>query len=430
MPFTTQVSAVQPIHATTAKEFAISADASTQPTSTAALPLFPFTRENQFDLPKPYAESRNGCPVVPVKLWNDQKAWLLTKHADFCSVLVDPRFSGEFARPDFPSVTQARLGIDKAERSFVGMDNPGHDHYRRMMMKEFTVKRMQALKPQIESITDGLLDAIEAKGQPFDLVAELAVEMPALVMCALFGSPYEDHTYIAKCASGRHGLSQSPEAAARSAADLVAYCRKLIDIKEANPADDMMSRVIAEFVVPGQLSRDDFADMCSMILRAGHDTTTNMIGLGTLLFLEHPQQLARLKAEPELIDSAVDELLRYLSPVQFAPRRVALEDAEINGVAISKGDGIFAVNAAANRDEAEFPNPDEFDISRDASNHLAFGYGIHRCLGQGLARIELQVVFPKLFARFPALRLAEPLENIPFKYDSQIYGLYKLPLVW
>jgi cytochrome P450 len=397
---------------------------------TERLPLFPFTRDRQFALPPQYAEAHQGCPVMPVRLWNDQKAWLLTKHADFCSVLVDPRFSGEFARPDFPCVTEARRSIDKAERAFVGMDNPRHDHYRRMLTKEFTAKRMLALTPKIEAITDDLLDAIEAKGPPTDLVAALAVEMPALVMCALFGSPYEDHTYIAKCASGRHGLSQSPETAAKSAADLVEYCRQLIAKKEAEPADDMLSRVIQEYVLTDQLSREDLADMCSMILRAGHDTTTNMIGLGTLLLLQHPDQLARLKAEPELIASAVDELLRYLSPVQFAPRRVALEDAEVNGTHIRKGDGIFAVNAAANRDEAEFPNPHEFDIGRDASNHLAFGYGIHRCLGQGLARIELQVVFPKLLARFPNLHLAEPLESVPFKYDSQIYGLYKLPLAW
>ena len=397
---------------------------------TTALPLFPFTRQGQFEIPTEYVAARDLCPAVPVRLWNDQKACLLTRHADFQSVLLDPRFSGEFAREDFPTVTEARRGIDKAERAFVGMDNPRHDHYRRMLMKEFTTKRMQALRPKIEAITEQLLDDIESKGQPVDLVAALAVEMPALVMCALFGSPYEDHTYIAKCAAGRHGLAQSPEHAAQSAADLVAYCKQLIAKKEAKPDDDMISRVIQEWVIPGDLSRDDFADMCSMVLRAGHDTTTNMIGLGTLLFLQHPEQLARLKAEPELINTAVDELLRYLSPVQFAPRRVALEDAEINGAHIKKGDGIFAVNAAANRDETEFPNPDEFNIARDASNHLAFGYGIHRCLGQGLARIELEVVFPALFRRFPNLRLAEAMETIPFKYDSQIYGLYKLPLVW
>jgi len=393
------------------------------------LPLFPFTRDQQLDLPGEYAEVSGGCPMA-VRLWNDQRAWLVGNHADFLSVLTDERFSGEFARSDFPCVTEARRGIDKAEKSFVGMDNPRHDVYRRMVMKEFTAKRMLALRPPIEVIADDLLEAMARNGPPCDLVAALAVELPALVMCALFGSPYEDHHYIAKLAAGRHGLTQSPQEAASAAAELVDYCRKLIAHKESAPADDMLSRVIQEWVLPGHLSRDELADMCSMILRAGHDTTTNMIGLGTLTLLRHPEQLSRLKSEPGLIETAVDELLRYLSPVQFAPRRVALQDAEIHGAPVKQGDGIFAVNAAANRDPHEFPNPDALDISRDASNHVAFGYGIHRCLGQGLARIELQVTFSKLFARFPDLRIAEPYEQIAFKYDSQIYGLKKLMVAW
>ena len=392
-------------------------------------PIFPFSRSRQFDLPTEYAKVSGKCPL-PVTLWNDQRAWLVGKHSEFRAVLVDERFSGEFARSDFPCVTEARHSIDKAEKSFVGMDNPRHDHYRRMLMKEFTAKRMMALQPKIQAITQDLLDDMERMGPPCDLVSALAVEMPALVMCALFGSPYEDHRYIAKLASGRHGLTQSPAEAVKSATDLVEYCRKLIAKKEIEPADDMMSRVIQEFVVPGHLTRDEFADMCSMVLRAGHDTTTNMIGLGTLLLLQHPDQLAMLKSQPELIEGAVDELLRYLSPVQFAPRRVALEDAEIGGVQIKQGDGVFAVPAAANRDPAEFPNPDVLDLSRDASNHLAFGFGIHRCLGQGLARIELQVVFPALFQRFPKLHLAEPFDMIKFKYDSQIYGLHSLIVAW
>ncbi len=398
--------------------------------STEDLPLFPFSRTSQFELPEEYAEARGKCPVSPVKLWNGQRSWLLTKHADYCSVLVDPRFSGRFSRPEFPSVSEARYGIDKLEKSFVGMDNPEHDHFRRMVTKEFTAKRMMALRPSVERLTDGLLDAIEAKGPPTDLVKDLAIELPALVMCELFGSPYEDHTYIARLAAGRHGLSQTPEQAKQSADDLVAYCRTLIDKKEAEPVDDMISRVIQEHVLGGNLTRDEFANMCSMIARAGHDTTTNMIGLGTLLLLQHPEQLERLKREPELVDRAVDELLRYLTPVQFAPRRVALEDVEVNGSVIRKGDGVFAVSASANRDPDEFPDPDSLDISRDASNHVSFGHGIHRCLGQGLARIELQVVFHKLFERFPNLRLAEPFEEVKFKYDSQIYGLYSLKLDW
>jgi len=399
-------------------------------TGTDEPPRFPFKRDRQFDLPSEYAIARETCPVAPVTLWNGQRAWLLTKYKTYCDVLLDNRFSGEFARPDFPTVTEARYAIDKQERAFVGMDNPRHDHFRRMFTKEFTTKRMLALRPKIEVLTDQLLDAMAAKGSPSDIVKDLAVELPALVMCDLFGSPYEDHTYIAKCAAGRHGLSQSVAEAARSADDLVEYCRQLIRTKQQTPADDMLSRVIADQMEPGHLSLEELANICSMILRAGHDTTINMISLGTLLLLEHPEELAKLKADPDIVPSAVEELLRFLAPVQFAPRRVALEEVEIDGAQIQPGDGVFAVTASANRDPDEFPDPDRLDIAREASHHLSFGYGIHRCLGQQLARIELHVVFEKLFARFPDMKVAEPVESLPFKYDSQIYGLYRLPVTW
>lgn len=393
-------------------------------------PVFPFKRDSQFQLPPEYAIAREQCPVAPVKLWNGQRAWLLTKYKQYCDVLLDDRFSGEFARKDFPTVTEARYAIDKQEKAFVGMDNPRHDHFRRMFTKEFTTKRMLALRPKIEVLTDQLLDQIEAKGSPSDIVKDLAVELPALVMCDLFGSPYEDHTYIAKCAAGRHGLSQSVSEAAKSADDLVEYCRQLIRKKQANPEDDMLSRVIADHLETGNLSSEQLANICSMILRAGHDTTINMISLGTLLLLEHPEELQKLKANMELVPSAVEEMLRFLSPVQFAPRRVALEEVEIAGAHIQPGDGIFAISASANRDPEEFPNPDSLNIEREASHHVSFGYGIHRCLGQQLARIELHVVFEKLFKRFPNMQVAEPVESLPFKYDSQIYGLYRLPVTW
>ncbi|MBM3523676.1 MAG: cytochrome P450 [Alphaproteobacteria bacterium] len=397
---------------------------------TDRLPLFPFTRTDPFHPPAEYARARRECPVSPVRLWNRQRAWLLTRLEQVRSVLQDRRFSGEFARPDFPAVTEARVAIDKAERAFVGMDNPRHQHFRRMFTREFSHKRMMALRPRIEAITAGLLDRMAAKGPPADLVEDLAVQLPALVMCELFGSPYEDRTYIMKCAAGRHGMRQSPAEAAQTARDLVDYCRTLIDAKERVPADDMLSRVIAEYVVPGTLSRDELADICAMILRAGHDTTTNMIGAGTLVLFQHPEQLAKLKADPSLVERAVEELLRYVTPVQFAPRRVALEDVELCGQRIRRGDGIFAVGPSANRDADAFPDPDRLDIERDASQHVSFGYGIHQCLGQGLARIELHVAFNALFARFPGLRLAVPLAEVPFKFDSQIFGVYRLPVAW
>jgi len=261
-------------------------------------------------------------------------------------------------------------------------------------------------------------------------VAHMAVPFPSLVMCDLVGSPYEDHVFIMECAAARHGLTQTPGQAERKARKLAGYFLQLIERKEQAPGDDFVSRIVAEHVRTGNLSREDFAEVGAMILRAGHDTTTNMIGLGTLLLLDHPEQAAAVRDDPEVVPGAIEELLRYVSPVQFAPRRVALEDVEIAGVLIRKGEGVFALNPAANRDPAMFDDPDRLDVRRDASHHLAFGFGIHQCLGQMLARIELQVVFPLLLQRMPNLRVAASEGEIRFKDDMQIYGVHNLPVAW
>ena len=393
-------------------------------------PIFPFRRSRPLDPPDMYAIARSERPIYPVRLWNGRRAWLVTRHADYRAIIMDPRFSSEFGHPDFPAITPARVVVDKRERAFVGMDNPRHDHYRHMMIKEFSLKRMTELRPEIQAITDRLLDRIEEKGPPADLIADLGFALPSLVMCLLVGSPYEDHTYIAKCAAGRHGLTQTPEQALELADALVAYCSRLIDTKERMPADDFPSRVIAEHIKGGALTRAEFAEILAMILRAGHDTTTNMIGMGTLILLENPEELARLKSDPSLVEKAVEELLRLVAPVQFSPRRVAIADAEISGTLIAKGEGVFLLSAAANRDPEMFTAPDRIDITRDARHHMSFGYGLHHCLGAALARIELQVVFSTLFRRFPGLRLAATLAELPFKDDMQIYGVRRLPVAW
>jgi cytochrome P450 len=368
--------------------------------------------------------------VYPVSLWDGRRAWIVTRHEDVRMVATDPRFSGEFARPGFPAVTEARVTVDKNERAFVGMDNPRHDHYRRMFLKEFGTKRMFALRPKIEAIAERLIGELVAKEEPADLVANFAVPLPSLVMCDLVGSPYEDHRFIIECAAGRHGLTQSPQDAERKARDLANYFMRLIVRKEAEPGDDLVSRIIEEQVLPGHLSREDFAEIGAMILRAGHDTTTNMIGLGTFVLLQHPEQAAAVRDDPGAVQGAVEELLRFLSPVQFVPRRVALEDVTIGGSTICKGEGVFALNAAANRDPSVFPDPDRFDVHRDASRHMAFGWGIHQCLGQVLARIELQIVLPMLLQRLPKLRVAAKDGEIRFKDDMQIYGVHNLPVAW
>ncbi len=394
-------------------------------------PRFPFARTCPFDPPPQYARAREAGPLTPVTLWNGKRAWLVTRYAEIREVLMDDqRFSGRMAHPDFPRVTEARVAVDRNERAFVGMDNPEHDHFRRMFTREFSVRRMLALKPQIEAIAASLIDEMVAHGPPIDLAATLAVKFPSLVMSALFGSPFEDHRFIIECAVARHGLTQTPEQAERKARELAGYVRRLIDAKEANPGDDMVSRIIASHVTPGLLSRDDFAEIGAMILRAGHDTTTNMIGMGMLLILRDDALRRRLVEQPESIEGAVEELLRYVTPVQFSPRRVALEDVEIGGVTVRKGEGLFMLLASANRDERVFPTPDTLDFSRDAAEHMTFGYGIHQCLGQTLARYELQIVYPALLKRLPTLRLAVPIESIRFKDDMQIYGVHNLPVAW
>ena len=396
-----------------------------------AAPAFPFQRSCPFDPPPQYAKARSAGPVCPVTLWNGSRAWLVTRHEEIRAVLADDaRFSGRMADPDFPAITPARIKVDKSERAFVGMDNPEHDAYRRMFTREFSIKRLQALNPRISAIAEALIDDMILEGPPHDLIPALAVKFPSLVMSALFGSPYDDSEFIIRCAVARHGLTQSPEDAETKARELAAYVRRLIDHKEAHPGDDMVTRIIDEHVKPGRLSRDDFAEIGAMILRAGHDTTTNMIGMGTLLFLQNDELRRELVANPSLIEGTVDELLRYVSPVQFSPRRVARMDVEIGGVKIAKGDGLFMLLGSANRDETMFECPDKVDPRRDASRHLAFGYGIHQCLGQMLARFELQIMYAAILRRLPDLRLAVPLEEIRFKHDMQIYGVHNLPVTW
>lgn len=394
-------------------------------------PRFPFRRECPFDPPSRYAQARAAGPLSPVTLWNGRRAWLVTRHGEIRTVLTDDRrFSGAMAQPDFPTVTGARVTVDRNERAFVGMDNPTHDHHRRMFTREFSVRRMLALKPRIAAIAETVIDELVAHGPPADLAATLAVKFPSLVMSELIGSPYADHRFIIDCAVGRHGLTQTPAEALEKARALAAYFRRLIDAKEASPGDDLTSRVIESHVKPGLLSRDDFAEIGAMILRAGHDTTTNMIGMGMLLVLRDENLRRRLVDQPDSVDAAVEELLRYVTPVQFSPRRVALEDVEIGGMTVRKGEGLFLLLASANRDERAFADPDRLDFARDASEHLTFGYGIHQCLGQTLARYELQVIYPALLRRLPALRLAAPIEEIRFKDDMQIYGVHNLPVAW
>jgi cytochrome P450 len=294
------------------------------------------------------------------------------------------------------------------------MDDPEHARLRRMVTAAFAVRRVEAMRPAVRR-----------------LVEAFALPVPSLVICELLGVPYSDHEFFQQYS--RQIINRASTAVQRIEAQtkLGEYLDVLIGEKLENPGDDLLS-TLAERVKAGELARREAVAMGVLMLFAGHETTANMIALGTLALLQHPDQLAMLRDtdDPALAASAVEELLRYLTITHGGLLRVALADIELGGQTIREGEGIIVVNETANRDSAVFADPDRLDIHRDARQQASFGYGVHACVGQPLARMELQVVYPALLRRIPTLRLATELDQIPFKHDGFIYGVYELPVTW
>ncbi len=316
-------------------------------------------------------------------------------------------------------------------RTFMSMDPPDHTLHRRMLTAEFTVRRIDQLRTRIQEIVDQRIEAMLDKGPPAELVEDLALALPSLIICDLLGIPYEDQDFFQSRAAIIASSNTSPEKAAEVTRELCdGYLGDLIDRKSADPQDDLLSRVIVAQFRSGNLDRHGLISVARQLLVAGHETSANTIAMGVLALLEHPDQLKALKDDPSLLNGAVEEILRYVDVAHAGRRRIALADIEIGGCLIRKGDGIIAHNPSANRDARAFDDPDRFDIRRDARHHVAFGFGVHQCLGQPLARAELQAVFGTLFKRIPALRLAVPVSALKFKDDMFVYGVDSLPIAW
>ncbi|AEW98143.1 MULTISPECIES: cytochrome P450 [Streptomycetaceae] len=386
-----------------------------------------------FDPPAQFARLRTEEPISRISLADGSWAWLATRYADIRAILGDPRFSSDTTLPGYP-LSGMTGGASTENRGFIRMDPPEHTRLRRMVTREFMVKRVEALRPEVQRITDELCDEMSrahAAGEPVDLVEALALPVPSLVISLLLGVPYEDHTIFQRLTGTL--LSRTVSEAERDVArgELRDYLHQLVSAKEAEPGDDILSRLIVEQERPGEITHDDVVAFAALLLVAGHETTANMIGLSALTLMRDQASADRLRAEPGLIRGAVEELLRYHSIIRNGPRRVATEDVEVGGRLIRAGEGVVAAVPSANRDETVFADPDRLDVCRpNAQHHVAFGYGIHQCLGQALARVELQVVIGTLLRRFPGLRPAVPVEEIPFRTDMAIYGCHALPVTW
>jgi cytochrome P450 len=295
----------------------------------------------------------------------------------------------------------------------------------------FSIKQVEALRPTIQKIVDGAIDAMLAGPKPVDLVDAFALPVPSMVICELLGVPYADHDFFQTNSHIIVKHTTPPEQVLAAIQRLTDYLDHLIGDKLLYPGQDLLSK-LAERIAAGEISPREATVMGVLLLLGGHETTANMIALGTLTLLLHPDQLAELRDsdDPTLIASAVEELLRYLTITPSGRRRVALEDIKIGGHTIRAGEGVILPDDIANRDTAVFPDPDQLNVRHGARHHMAFGFGMHQCLGQHLARVELQVVYDTLYRRIPTLTLATDPDQIPFKHDGLFYGVYQLPVTW
>ncbi|MER6912311.1 cytochrome P450 [Streptomyces sp. NPDC000594] len=389
---------------------------------------WPMARTCPFQPPGRYAELRATTPIAPARVWDGSRTWLITRQEHLRALLADPRVRIDPA--GLPRLSPAD-GSVPVTRSLLTLDAPDHGTLRRVFIPEFTVRRARAMRPGIERIVDGLLDRFVTLDRPADLVAELALPMSTLVICELLGVPYEDHEFF-QSRSERATRLMGDDESVTALLELRDYLDRLITAKARQPASSdggVLDTLVTGRLRTGELTHADVLDNAVLLLAAGHETSAAMTALSVLTLLQHPAARRELSEDPGLLPGAVEELLRYLN-VADGLRRSAAADIELDGHTIRAGDGLIFLLASGNRDESVFPDADLFDIHRPARQHVAFGYGPHQCLGQNLARLELEVTLGAVLRRLPGLRLATEVDTLRVKEDSAIFGLHELPVTW
>ncbi|MFI6170114.1 cytochrome P450 [Nocardia sp. NPDC051052] len=376
-----------------------------------------------------------GCPFDPpaeltalpslvrMNFPDGHRGWLATGHATVRAVFADPRFSVRYELGHNPLADTGPMP-PAPPGDMLGVDPPLHTRYRKLLAGKFTVRRMAMLTERVEEVTTEHLDTMARDGGPVDLVESFAFPVPALTVCELLGVPATDRDTFRQSVAVANDPSVSMDEQISAYAAVVEYLRELVVAKRAAPTDDLLSDL-----TESDLDDDELAGVGALLLGAGLDTTANMLALGTFALLSHPAQLAELRARPELADQTIEELMRYLSIVHTTPR-TARTDVELDGQTIKAGETVTLSIQAANRDPVKFDEPDTFDIRRSAVGHVGFGHGVHQCLGQQLARVEMRVALPALLTRFPTLRLAVPAQDLPLRHDMDIYGVHRLPVTW
>ncbi|WP_327350825.1 cytochrome P450 [Streptomyces sp. NBC_01304] len=384
-----------------------------------------------YDPPPAYLQAAAEEPLTRTTLPDGSPCWLITGYQEVRAVLADSRFSADARTPGFPFLSPGQRQLATAKPSFIRMDDPEHARLRRMVTKDFLVKRIDALRPGIQRIVDEAIDRMVAKGAPADLVSDFALPVPSLVICLMLGVPYEDHDLFQSLSRTLLDNNTTHEQATHAHHELMSYLAELAARKQEEPGDDILSRLVAR----DDLTPQETASLGFLLLVTGHESTANMSAIATLALLRDTQQAALLREDPERIPAAVEELLRHLTIIHLGLARVAKEPVTLAGRSIAAGDGVICMLSTANRDMELFApegcaHPSQLDLTRDARRHLAFGFGVHQCLGQPLARAELQIILGTLLRRLPMLRLAVPEDELEFSSKSIVYGVRALPVSW
>jgi cytochrome P450 len=392
-----------------------------------------------FSPPDELLQRAEEHPVSPLIMADESVGWLVTRAEDVRAVLADPRFSADILKASNPIqvVPEEAKQLPPDPAFFIHVDPPHHTRYRKMLMGQFTMRRVRALEPRIEEIVTGCLDAIEAAGPPADLVRDFALPVPSLVICELLGVPYAEREQFQTLTAAMLRTDATPMEIGMSAWNLRQFLAALVAAKRNEPDGALISGLIHDSPTDSStgsltdsLTDEELTSIAMLLLVGGHETTANQLGLGVFALLSNPEQLAVLRADLDRVPDAVEELLRYLPIFQFGVTRLATEDVPVGDQIIRAGESVSLSLSAANRDPSRYDDPGVLDVTRTGSQHLAFGHGVHLCIGQQLARAELRIALRALLTRFPDLRLHGPAEDVPLRSESLIYGVHKLPVAW
>lgn len=396
-------------------------------TNLSSAPRLPMARDRgPFDPPAGLAAMAEQQPVTRLSYPDGSLGWLVTGFEEGNQIHLDQRLSAKSELRVSPVAPAGMPKMPAPPGMFVFMDPPDHTRLRKQVAKQFTARRMEQLVAGIEELTDKKIKEMKAAGDQADLIEVLARPVPGQVICDLLGVAYEDRDSFQHQMENQLALDATPEQVMGQMMGVATFLHGLVGAKRAQPGEDVISALIEG----GDLNDQEIVGIAFVLLFGGLETVTNMIALGTMALLTHREQWEKLCAEPELVDGAVEELLRYLSIFQYGTTMTAMEDIQLGDVTVKAGEMVTVSLSAANRDPRKYGNPDELDVTRDAQNHMAFGRGIHVCLGAQLARVELRTVFGRMVRELPTLRLVEPAESGQFRVNHEIYGVERVQVTW